>query len=373
LTRTFGVEEELLLVHRDHASPKAAGQAVVGATQGILAAADSPLGAGSVDQEFKQEQAEIGSEPCRESAEMRSQLQELRSATASAAAARLARIVAVGTSPLKIGPTPTDEDRYARMTDRFGLIARQQLTCGQHVHVEIGSRAEGVAVIDRIGVWLPTVLALSANSPFWQGQDTGYASFRTIMWGLWPTAGPAGPFGDEAGYDAAVADLVSTGAAMDEGMIYFDARLSGRYPTVEIRVADVCTDVDDAVLIGVICRALVDTAAAAWRTGTPAPRVAPQMQRAAMWRAARFGVSGGLVDPDSRMVVPAAEAVAAMIELLTPALVDNGDGALVAQGIARILGGGTGAERQRAAFHSADGDLTAVVDDAARRTLGGDS
>ena len=373
LTRTFGVEEELLLVHRDHASPKAAGQAVVGATQGILAAADSPLGAGSVDQEFKQEQAEIGSEPCREPAEMRSQLQELRSATASAAAARLARIVAVGTSPLKIGPTPTDEDRYARMTDRFGLIARQQLTCGQHVHVAIGSRAEGVAVIDRIGVWLPTVLALSANSPFWQGQDTGYASFRTIMWGLWPTAGPAGPFGDEAGYDAAVAELVSTGAAMDDGMIYFDARLSARYPTVEIRVADVCTDVDDAVLIGVICRALVDTAAAAWRTGTPAPRVAPQMQRAAMWRAARFGVSGGLVDPDSRRVVPAAEAVAAMIDLLTPALVDNGDDALVAQGIARILGGGTGAERQRAAFRSADGDLTAVVDDAARRTLGEDS
>lgn len=370
MLRTFGIEEELLLVHRDDGAPAAAGDAVVGEAQAILASPASPLGPESVDHEFKQEQAEVGSQPCRDADEMRSQLLDLRSAAGEAATASRSRIVAVGTSPLKIGPTPTQADRYARMTDRFGLIARQQLTCGQHVHVSVDSRAEGVAVLDRIGQWLPTVLALSANSPFWQGQDTGYASFRTIIWGLWPTAGPAGPFGDEAGYDAAVADLIATGVALDDGMIYFDARLSARYPTVEIRVADVCTDIADAVLIGVICRALVDTAAAAWRAGLAAPAAPIQLRRAALWRAARFGLSGGLVDHVTRTVVPAADAVDALIEALAPALAANGDQDLVADGIARLLGGATGAERQRAAFHRSGGDLAAVVDDAARRTLG---
>ena len=111
-------------------------------------------------------------------------------------------------------------------------------------------------MIDRIAAWLPLLLALSSNSPFWQGHDTGYASFRTVIWGLWPTAGPSGPFGDAAGYDAAVADLVRSGAALDVGMVYFDARLSASYPTVEIRVADVCTDVRDAVLLAALSRAL---------------------------------------------------------------------------------------------------------------------
>ena len=255
------------------------------------------------------------------------------------------------------------------MADRFGLLARQQLTCGQHVHVKIGSRAEGVAVLDRIGPWLPIVLALSTNSPLWQGQDTDYSSFRTIMWGLWPTSGPTGLFHDEAGYDAAIADLIATGAAMDDGMIYFDARMSARYPTVEIRVPDVCTDVDDAVLLAAVCRALVDTAAIQWRAGLPPPGVAPQLQRAAMWRAARFGLTGELVNPLRPAAIPAAGAVAEFLELISPALESNGDAELVTDGVRRLLGSGTGAERQRAMLRHARGDMAAVVADAARRTL----
>jgi carboxylate-amine ligase len=369
MARTFGVEEELLLVHRHDARPAPAAEAVVDETHSMLATTDTIFGDHAIDHEFKQEQAEIGSQPCLESGELAGQLRRLRSTAATAASVSGARVVALATSPLKIGPTPTDDDRYARMMDRFGLIARQQLTCGQHVHVAVDSRAEGVGVIDRIAPWLPTILALSANSPYWQGQDTGYASFRTILWGLWPTAGPAGPFGDEDGYDAAVADLIATGAAMDDGMVYFDARLSARYPTVEIRVADVCTNVDDAVLVATMCRALVETAAAAWRSEEPAPVVAPQIQRAAMWRAARFGLSEGLLDPRSRAVVPAAVTVTALVDLVTPALTGTGDADLVADGVARLLAGGIGAERQRAAFRAAEGDLTSVVDDAVRRTL----
>jgi carboxylate-amine ligase len=370
MARTFGVEEELLLVRRDDGRPTPAGDRVVRATQDDLETGEGAFGPESVEHEFKQEQAEIGSQPCTDAADLTGQLRSLRAAAGRAAAESGAQIAAIATSPHKVGPTPTENDRYARMTDRFGLLARQQLTCGQHVHVSVDSRAEGVAVLDRIAPWLPTLLALSTNSPYWQGQDTGYASFRTVMWGLWPTTGPAGPFGDEAGYDAALDDLISTGAAMDLGMIYFDARLSARYPTVEIRVADVCTDVDDAVVIAALCRALVDTVADDWRTGRPVRSVPPQIHRAASWRAARFGLTGDLVDPTRRTgLVPAAVAVAELVERVSAALAGDGDSQLVADGVARMLQGGTGAERQRAAFRGADGDLASVVTDAARRTL----
>ena len=119
------------------------------------------------------------------------------------------------------------------------------------------------------GGWLPLLTAISANSPYWQGQDTGYASYRSIAWGQWPTAGPTETFGDVDGYHRAIKGLLDTGAAMDDGMIYFDARLSASYPTLEIRVPDVCTDVGDSALIAALARGLVDTAATDWAHGRP--------------------------------------------------------------------------------------------------------
>jgi carboxylate-amine ligase len=365
-TRTVGVEEELMLVDPVDGRPTSAGATVLEAAQEWLGAdADH-----QVEQEFKMEQTEIGSSPTTDISALRAELLQLRRSVAAAAGSTGVHVVAVATSPFKVRPTATPNDRYERMTEMFGIIARQQLTCGQHIHVSINSPDEGVAALDRIRPWLPLLTAISANSPYWQGQDTGYASFRTVMWGLWPTTGPAGPFVDEAGYDAALDDLISTGAAMDLGMIYFDARLSARYPTVEIRVADVCTDVDDAVVIAALCRALVDTVADDWRTGRPVRSVPPQIHRAASWRAARFGLTGDLVDPTRRTgLVPAAVAVAELVERVSAALAGHGDSQLVADGVARMLQGGTGAERQRAAFRGADGDLASVVTDAARRTL----
>lgn len=254
------------------------------------------------------------------------------------------------------------------MTEKFGLLAYQQLTCGQHVHVQIRSPEEGVAVLDRIGVWLPTVLAVSGKSPFWRGQDTGYASFRSMLWGRWPTALSTTPFGDPATYDAVRADLISVGAALDDGMIYFDARLSAKYPTLEIRVPDVCMGVSDAVLIAALCRALVDTAADAWRRGDPAPAVRPELLRAAQWRAARYGVTDDLVDLASRRRRPAADALDDLLDHVHRALVAAGDLDLVREGLQRLMSAGAGAERQRGAYRYR-GELSDVIDDAAARAL----
>ena len=363
--RTFGVEEELLLVNPADGAPEALGEQVVqdaGARRDDRGAdPEQP----PIDHEFKAEQVEIGSRPTTSAADLTQDLRQLRRELASAAAASGVQLAATATSPHKVAPTATADRRYERMVDEFGLLARQQLTCGQHVHVSVGSRAEGVAVLDRIAPWLPLISAISANSPFWQGQDSGYRSYRTVVWGLWPTAGPTAGFGDENGYDTAIADLLNSGAAMDDGMIYFDARLSARYPTVEIRVADVCTDVDDAVLLAVLCRALVDTAAADARA---APVFRAELLRAAAWRGSRFGLSGDLYDPVARRPAPAFDVLDTLVSFVGPALEANGDLDLVARGLDRLRRAGTGADQQLAVF-GATGNLHDVVVDVVRRTL----
>ena len=245
--RTVGVEEELLVVGRVDRRPTASAQSVV---DGVLE------NAALFESEFKQEQAELGSDPTESIETLGAQLLELRVHLMESARRSAAEVVAIATSPFKIRPTATKGERYARMTEEFGLLARQQLTCGQHVHVSVESPDEAIGVLDRIRPWLHVLAAISSNSPFWQGQDSGYASYRTVMWGLWPTAGPTDAFGSLAGYRRLVDELLASGAAMDEGMLYFDARPSARYPTLEIRVADVCTDVADAQLIAALARAL---------------------------------------------------------------------------------------------------------------------
>ena len=114
------------------------------------------------------------------------------------------------------------------MVDTFGEIGRGGGTCGMHVHVAIESDEEGVGVIDRIAPWLPVLLAVSANSPFVDGRDSGYASWRAQMWARWPSAGPTEPFGSAQAYHEASRFLLEAGAARDQGMLYFDARLSAR-------------------------------------------------------------------------------------------------------------------------------------------------
>jgi carboxylate-amine ligase len=360
--RTVGVEEELLLIQSGQDAVAPVGEVVVAAG----AAEDEPV----LEREFKQEQVEIGSSPTVDLAELRAELVDLRRAAAEAARAHGARVVAIATSPWKASPRPTPDERYLRMTREFGLLARELLTCGQHVHVSVQSRAEGVAVLDRIRSWLPVLTALSANSPYWQGQDTDYGSFRSVLWGRWPTAGPTELFGDEAGYDQQVEELIRSGGALDDGMIYFDARLSSHYPTVEIRVADVCTDVSDAVLLAALARALVETAARAWRDGEPVRPVRTALLRSASWRAARWAVSGTLLDPGTGAQLPAWTVVNELIELLAPALAASGDRELVAQGLRRLADGGVGADRQRAVF-ARQGSLDDVVADAQARTLAG--
>ena len=207
------------------------------------------------------------------------------------------QVAALGTSPVPVEPESVGQPRYQRMTEAFGLTAQEQLTDGCHVHVQVGSDEEGVAVLDRIQPWLAMLLALSPNPPFWQGADSSDASFRYQAWGRWPCSGPTEWFGSAQAYQATVDQMVRTGTLLDTGMVYFDARLSQRYPTLEVRIADVCLRHEDAVLIAALVRGLVETEARAWREDTAPLRLRPELIRLASWRASRSGLDGPLIHP----------------------------------------------------------------------------
>src|SRR4051794_17771273 len=218
-----------------------------------------------------------------------------------------------------------------------------------HVHVAIESPEEGVRCIDRIVPWFPVLLAVSTNSPFSEGSDTGYASWRTQQWSTWPSAGPTERFGSLAGYRRVSERMVASGAARDSGMLYFDARLSEGQPTLEVRILDTVTEPEDAGVLVALIRALVETAVEQSSADVEAAARRCEELRAARWRAARYGVAGELLTPADHGLRPAREVVAALVEMVQERLAAAGDTDRVSEGLERIFAG-TGAARQRAAF-----------------------
>jgi carboxylate-amine ligase len=320
--------------------------------------------------ELKAQQVELGTPVCRDLPEVEKELRYWRSRADAAAAAVGARVAALATSPVPVEPIPTEGERYGRMLDAFGLTAREMLTCGCHVHVGVADDEEGVAVLNRIRVWLPVLTAVTANSPFWQGEDTGYASYRSQAWHRWPSAGPNAVFADAADYHRLIEEVLATDTVLDTGMVYFDARLSEKWPTVEIRTADVALRVEDAVTLAGLVRSLVETAARLARDGTPPPDVRPEILRVASWRAGRSGLTGNLVHPLTGRPAPAADVLGALLDHVRPALADAGDEQRVTDGVGALLRRGTGADLQRRVHRETGGDLGAVVRAAVAVTSG---
>ncbi|MEX0171469.1 glutamate--cysteine ligase [Streptomyces sp. LMG1-1-1.1] len=359
-TRTVGVEEELLLVSARTGEPLALSSAVLAAAAGEEA--------GDVfEKELHQEQLEFATRPVSDMGALREEIVRWRGEAGRHAEGVGAQVAALATSPLAVQPSRNLGRRYRWMADQFALTAQEQLTGGCHVHVSIESDEEGVGVLDRIRAWLPLLTAISANSPFWQGQDTGYASYRSRVWYRLPSAGPYEPFGSAAGYHARVRDMLGSGVLRDQGMIYFDARLSHNFPTVEIRVADVCLEPDTTVLMATLARALVETEARAWRSGRPVPRIPIELLRLAAWQAARSGSEGPLLDPHTLRPIPPEAAFDAFIAHTEDALRETGDLDRARTALKDLLVRGGGARRQRE-LHESGMELGDVVRACARIT-----
>lgn len=360
---TLGVEEEYLLV--DAAQPHA-----VPVVDEVFARIPDALRA-SVQHELQRSQIEVASPPQLELAELRRSLGRLRAALADAAGQAGARLLAVGAAPAA-GPDTdiVDDPRYHRMRESFGDLSPSQGLNGMHVHVSIPDPETGVQVLNHLRPWLPILQAVTANSPLHDGLDTGYASWRSISWERWPTVGPTPRLRSHAHYESLLADLIASGAMLDEGMLYWYARLSANYPTVELRIGDVCPTLDDTILLAALARALVATLLRDVRAGRPAPEAEHHLLTAAHWRAARDGLEGQAVDPATRRLRPAWSLLHELFDRVRPELARHGDLDLAVDLLDRLHAHGTGAARQRAAL-AQRGSLSGMVDALAVATRGG--
>ena len=381
--RTFGVEEELLIVDPVTGVPLALADALLSGLKPSPAkepeAATEPAHDDSgFSFELKLEQIETQTLPCLDHGALLRQIRQSRAFTDRAAQTHGARVAALATSPLAAVTHTTPNPRYATMQKRFGLTVQEQLTCGFHVHTFVESAEEAVAVLDRIRDKLAVLIALSSNSPYWNGTETGFESYRTQAWNRWPGSGPTMIFGSVPVYRRVVSRMVETGVLMDEGMVYFDSRLCRHHPTVEVRVADVCLRAEDAALIAVLVRALVETAAREWDDGVDPAPVPTLLLRMAAWQASNCGLRGQLLDFGTFTPAPAADVVHALVDFLAPVLAEQGELDLVRHGVNRILADGTGAQQQRQALCAPgqdtpvdDAGLAAVVAHAVRVTTRG--
>jgi carboxylate-amine ligase len=303
--------------------------------------------------------------------ELRGHIRRLRGRLEAVAEPLGLGVVAAGTVPLAEmgGDAISAGARFERMQHEYQMLVREQHICGAQVHVDVPDRDVAVQVVRRVAPFLPILLAISASSPYWNGRDSGYASFRSMVWSRWPTAGPPAHVETAADYDALVSDLIASGTISDPGMVYFDIRPSAHLPTVELRVCDACPDVDDVVLIAGLFRALVGKAREDTEAGLPLPDVRHELLRAASWRAARSGLEGDLVDLVGPSLVAPPLLIGQLVDQLRPQLEEVGDWEQVLELSQATLSRGSAAARQRRAY-GRRGELSDVVDVLLAQTQG---
>ena len=365
---TVGVEEEFLLLRPD-------GEVACVAPD-VLARLPSDVRAHG---EFTRYQVESTTGICTDLVTVARQLSVARRALAQSAADSGARLVSGGTAPYGAPGLSglTDDARYRSLVAQVPGISGEEGTCACHVHVGVATRELGVHVLNRIRPWLPLLLALSGNSPLWRGRDTGWSSYRFVVQRRWPTFGPPPLCRDAEEYDARLAERTAASAAFDARSVYYWARLSPRYPTVEVRIADVGHTIADAVLLAGLSRCLVATAAADARADRPWVRVPDRAVTRAAFAAARHGLAATLVSPVSGRAAPAREVLDQLVAGITPAAEAAGEEPLLRALVAERIRRGSGAERQltlwgpgrREAFVQALANVSAGLDPATARLL----
>ncbi|HEY3477302.1 MAG TPA: YbdK family carboxylate-amine ligase, partial [Streptomyces sp.] len=261
---TLGVEEEYLLLDGPTGLPSPRVAQVRAA-----ALLEPLLDSGEVDVELLQAQVEVATPICETLDEVDAHLLRFRQAVARAADLAGCRLAATGGAPMMAaGHEPvTPKARYREMRADAGRLVDEQLIDGMHIHVAVPDREAGASALGYLRPWLPVMVALGGNSPYWDSRDSGFASWRTVVFGRWPVSGSPPFTADAADYERRVEALLATGVIPDRRQIYWHARLSERYPTLEVRAPDVQLDVDSAVTLAGLTRAMVATALREARRG----------------------------------------------------------------------------------------------------------
>lgn len=357
---TLGVEEEYQLVN-----PKT--RELTGRAGKVLANANED--GDRIQLEMHRCQIEIATHVCQSLSELRDELRRSRATVIKSAQDDEVAVVAAGTHPFSLWNEQrlTDKDRYQKLAQNLQQAIRELIIFGCHVHVglngtEFRDRPDiALEVVNRCRLWLSPLLALTANSPFWQGNDTGYDSYRTELWCRLPTAGPPPYFWNYPDYEQFVQSLIQTNVIQDPTTLYWDIRLSNNFPTIEFRISDVCMTIDESIMLAGLVKALVRRCVDATHASEPYSPARSELLKAAHWTAARYGISAELVDLEQSTVLPAKDCIERFMTYLQPALEAEQDWDTVAPLVQRILDDGNGASRQRAWFLET-GDKRNVVD-----------
>lgn len=366
----FGIEEEFFLADaRTRGTPRAGLRAFHAAVRARLDHAE---------REQLQCQVEVASPPSDDIAEAREHLAGLRRSLSEIGADRGVLPFAAGTHPTARwrDQRPTDNARYHGIMADLRMLGRRNLVCGLHVHVEVPDPEARIGLINRLLPFLPVLLSLSVSSPFWEGRDTGLCGYRLCAFGELPRTGLPDLFSSNQEFERYVAVMTAAGAIQDASFLWWYLRPSIRYPTLELRIADACTRVEDAVAIAGLYRCLVRAAERRPDLNAGLDGVARAVIRENLWRAQRDGVRAALIDPQAGRAVPYGEALEAVLALVAEDAAALGC-AQALDDARRIARDGTSADRQRAAYAAGRGEdgedaagIAAVVDALARETEG---
>jgi glutamate---cysteine ligase / carboxylate-amine ligase len=327
---------------------------------------------GEVKPELHQSMVEIGTRVCTSPAEVRAELVRLRRHGMELAGKKGLVIAAAGTHPFSSWLTQeiTPLERYMGVRQDLADLAQQLLIFGTHVHIGIEDRDFLIDAMNVARYFVPHVLTLSTSSPFWMGRETGLKSYRSIIFRNFPRTGIPPVLESGTAYAALVDTLVRTGCIPDASKIWWDVRPNHSYPTLEFRVCDVCTRVDEAVCVAAILQAIV---AKLWklRRDNMTFRVYPTaLIEENKWRAVRYGLDGRLVDLGKDQELPARALVRELLEWFVDDVLDELGSRKEVEYAFTILEQGTSADRQIARFRET-GDLKAVVDSLISETADG--
>jgi carboxylate-amine ligase len=360
---TLGIEEEYMLLDGETLD-------LVQHIEAVLAATEGHELEPRVNPELMQSVLEIATPVCRTAADVDRELRRLRSYVTGLAAEQEMRVGSAGTHPFSLFERQriTARDRYRHLVDQLQYVARRELIFGMHVHVAVDDCEKAVQVVNGLLMHLSSLLALSASSPFWRGELTGLDSSRQMVFAAFPRSGPPPRFHDYADYAEVVGQLEKTGCIADYTHIWWDIRLHPRYGTVEVRICDAVSRVEDAVALAAFCQALVKLYSERFDAGEEIPSFHRILTSENKWLAARYGLEAPVMDlaTGRRNRVPVAQLVRRTLKEIEPHARELGAGSEL-EGIREILARGNGADRQRRVWN-ANRDIAEVVREIADAT-----
>ncbi len=360
---TLGVEEEYMLLDSETFD-------LVQHIDTVLAAIAGGEHEARINAELMQSVLEITTPVCRTAGDVERELRRLRGYVGEVAHTQGLRFGSAGTHPFSLFERQriTARDRYRALVDKLQYVARRELIFGMHVHVAVDDPDEAIHVVNGLLVHLPQLLALSASSPFWRGEPTGLASSRQMVFSAFPRSGPPPRFHDYSDYAEVVGQLERTGCIADYTHIWWDIRLHPRLGTIEIRLCDAVTRVEDAVAITAYCQALVKHYSELYESGKEIPSYHRILISENKWLAARYGLEAPVMDlaTGRRNRVAVGQLVRRTLRELEPHARDLGSEREL-EGVREILRRGNGAERQLRVFN-ANRDIVEVAREIAEKT-----